>query len=131
MFDVLEMEKIFGLRFKKVKVLVYDDLLLLYGEEKVIKEFVECYKELFKIKNMYFVFRVVFENVYEFFRNKNIKKKINSFLVKRGFYVYWIVVKVNEFCCFDCKCIFGILEREVDYLISYLVKEIEIEDKNF
>lgn len=130
LFDALEMEKILGSRFKKVKVLVHDDLLLLHGEEKAIKEFAECYKELSKTKNMHSAFRVVSENVYEFLRNKNIKKKINSFLVKRGFHVYWTVAKVNESCCLDCKCISGTPEREADYLTSYLVKEIEIEDKN-
>lgn len=70
MFDVLEMEKIFGVRFKKVKVVVYGDLLLLYGEEEVIKECVMYYEELFKIENMDFLIRIVFENVYKFFIRK-------------------------------------------------------------
>lgn len=130
LFDVLEMEKILNSRFEKVKVLVHEDLLLLNGEEKVVEECAKCYKELSKTENMHSALRVVSENVYEILRKNNIKKKINSFLAKRGFHIYWTVAKLNESCCLDCKCVSGTPEREADYLTSNLVKEIEIEDRN-
>lgn len=54
LFNALEMEKIIESRFKQVKVAVHGDLLLLHGEEEVIKECAKYYEELSKIENMLF-----------------------------------------------------------------------------
>lgn len=129
LFGVLEMEKIFGVRFTQVNVFVYGELLLLYGEEEVIKECVKYYEELFKIENMYFVIRVIFENMYNFFKRKRLK--IFSCFFVKGYYVYWIVKRGVEECFFICSSIFEKLEKEIDFLINYIVKEIEFEERYF
>lgn len=128
LFDALEMEKILGARFKKVKVAVHGDLLLLHGEEEVIKECAMHYEELSKIENMDFSIRIVSENVYKFLKRKKRRQEINACLLEKGFHIYWSVGKQNETCHLDCRCISEIPERGADYITNCLAKEIEFEE---
>lgn len=129
LFNALEMEKILESRFKQVKVAVHGDLLLLHGEEEVIKECAKYYEELSKIENMLFSIRVVSENMFTFLKRK--KSKIYSCLLKKGFHVYWTVKTDGKKYFLTCSSISEKPEKEIDFLTNYIVKEIEFEEKYF
>lgn len=129
LFKVLEIKKILDSRFKQVKVTVHDNLLLLYGEGEVVKECAKHYEELSKTENMHFAVRVISENVCKFLKRKKIRQEINSCLLEKGFHVYWSVEIEKDKCYLDCRCIFGMPEREADFITSYLIKEIEFEER--
>lgn len=78
---------------------------------------------------MYFVIRVVFKNMYEFFKRKRLK--IFSCFFVKGYRVYWIVKKGGEKYFLICSSIFGKLEKEIDFLINCIVKEIEFDENYF
>lgn len=78
---------------------------------------------------MQFVIRDVFENMCIFFKRKRLK--IYSCFYEKGFYVYLIVKKEEKKCFFICGSIFEKLEKEIDFLINYIVKEIEFEERYF
>lgn len=128
LFYVLEIEKNLNSRFKKVKVEVHDDQLLLHGEEEVVKECDKYYEELSKTENMHSAIRVISENVFRFLKRKKRKKEIDSCLLEKGFHIYWRVEKQNETCYLDCRCISEIPERGADFITNCLAKEIEFEE---
>lgn len=128
LFDALELEKILDSGFKQVKVAVHGDLLLLQGEEEVIKECAKHYEELSKTENMHFAIRVVSKNMYEFLKRK--RSKISSCLFAKGYRVYWTVKKGGEKYFLTCSSIFGKPEKEINFLTNCIVKEIEL-DENY
>lgn len=127
LFDALEIGKILDSRFKQVEVAVHGDLLLLHGEEEVIKEYAKHYEELSKTENMHFAIRVVSENMYKFLRGK--RSKISSCLFAKGYHVYWTVKKGGGKCFLTCSSISEKPEKEIDFLTNYIVKEIELQER--
>lgn len=127
LFGVLEMEKILGARFTQVNVSVHGELLLLHGEEEVIKECAKHYEELSKTENMHFAIRVISENMYNFLKRK--RSKISSCLFAKGYHVYWTVKRGVEECFLTCSSISEKPEKEIDFLTNYIVKEIELEER--
>lgn len=128
LFDVLEIGKILHSRFKQVMVgVVNGDLLLLHGEEEVIKECAKYYEKLSKTENMHFAIRVVSENMHKFLRRKG--SKIYHCLCEKGFHVYWKVKTEGKKCFLTCYSISEKPEKEIDFLTNYIVKEIEFEEE--
>lgn len=128
LFGVLEMEKILGARFTQVNVSVHGEMLLLHGEEEVIKECAKHYEELSKTENMHFAIRVISENMYNFLKRK--RSKISSCLFAKGYRVYWTVKEGGEKYFLTCNSISGKPEKEIDFLTNCIVKEIEL-DENY
>lgn len=127
LFDALEIGKILDSRFKEVEVAVHGDLLLLHGEEEVIKECAKHHEELSKTENMHSAMRVVSENMYKFLRGK--RSEISICLFAKGYHVYWTVKSGVEECFLTCSSISEKPEKEIDFLTNYIVKEIELEER--